>query len=200
MTFSKKFLESTTSSALRGSLAGVIGMTDSRDEQRNGSTRRHGEHGKEREYHCLKSPEFSSHSPHFLSSLSSPCPPCLRVDYFFASNDRQSDGGGIVRGRVEDQLARHFKDVLIPALDAGQVVLHDLLAALAPVAADGFFDAFHELLEAHVVPLRERRRLQEHAQEGHAHHADAQLGVGGDFVGNLERVERHHVRVLLADA
>jgi len=38
--------------------------------------------------------------------------------------------------------------------------LHDLLAALAPVASHGFFDAFHELVEAHFPSFGEGGRLE----------------------------------------
>src|SRR5437016_5756232 len=77
--------------------------------------------------------------------------------------------------RLNDFL-QHFPRLLIAAFDTGHVVLHDAVAALAEILAEGFFDASIDLFVGHAAVAAIGRELEEPAQQHDALHAHLQVG------------------------
>ena len=79
-----------------------------------------------------------------------------------AEVDRISDSTSLtcdtvhVAIHVMNHRSRHFLHLAVAALDAGQVVLHDLLAALAEVLAQRLLDAGVDLRRRSCRSLRRR--------------------------------------------
>src|SRR4051794_19849099 len=89
-----------------------------------------------------------------------------------------------------DEIDRYFLGFAVAAADAGEIVLDDLVAALAEVFAQRLLDAGVDLLVGHLPFPRIRGELEKGAEEDDALHAHLQVGLRRDLAG-----DRNHVAV-----
>ncbi len=85
------------------------------------------------------------------------------------------------------------------APDHAHVVFDHPLAQVTELLLQLCFDALEQLVLAQRLPLHQRGDLEEGPHESSTLHAIAQLGVGGLFAGDLERVNEKDLQILLFD-
>src|SRR3954470_17332335 len=106
---------------------------------------------------------------------------------------------GAASGSAADDVEGDLLDLAISALDAGEVVLDDLLPALAEVLAERLLHALVDLLVGHAALGGVGGELEEGAEQDDALHAHLEVGDGSDLAGDLDHVGEVDAEVLGPD-